>query len=65
MPSNWYKVLTRSGVDIGRSNPDTDPSGYQTVQMLSLAEKYYNDPGLEEGVLRTLRSPTCATPRPR
>ncbi len=49
---NWYKVLARSGVEIGRSNPDTDPSGYQTVQMLSLAEKYYNDPGLEEGVLK-------------
>jgi molybdate/tungstate transport system substrate-binding protein len=48
---NWYKVLARKGVEIGRSNPDTDPSGYQTVQMLSLAEKYYNAPGLEENVL--------------
>jgi molybdate/tungstate transport system substrate-binding protein len=48
---NWYKVLARTGVEIGRSNPDTDPSGYQTVQMLSLAEKFYNDPGLEQRVL--------------
>jgi molybdate/tungstate transport system substrate-binding protein len=48
---NWYKVLARPGVEIGRSNPDTDPSGYQTVQMLSLAEKYYKAPGLEESVL--------------
>jgi molybdate/tungstate transport system substrate-binding protein len=48
---NWYKVLARKGVEIGRSNPDTDPSGYQTVQMLSLAEKFYNDPGLEQRVL--------------
>jgi len=48
---NWYKVLARKGVEIGRSNPDTDPSGYQTVQMLSLAEKFYNDPGLEQSVL--------------
>ena len=48
---NWYKVLARPGVEIGRSNPDTDPSGYQTVQMLNLAEKYYKDPGLEQGVL--------------
>ena len=23
---NWYKVLARPGVEIGRSNPDTDPS---------------------------------------
>jgi molybdate/tungstate transport system substrate-binding protein len=44
-------VLARKAVEIGRSNPDTDPSGYQTVQMLSLAEKYYNEPGLEQAVL--------------
>jgi molybdate/tungstate transport system substrate-binding protein len=50
-PQNWYKVLARKGVEIGRSNPDTDPSGYQTVQMLSLAEKYYNEPGLEQNIL--------------
>jgi len=48
---NWYKVLGRKGVEIGRSNPDTDPSGYQTVQMLSLAEKFYGDGGLEQRVL--------------
>jgi molybdate/tungstate transport system substrate-binding protein len=49
--TNWYKVLARPGVEIGRSNPDTDPSGYQTVQMLNLAEKYYKVPGLEQSVL--------------
>jgi molybdate/tungstate transport system substrate-binding protein len=48
---DWYKVLARPGVEIGRSNPDTDPSGYQTVQMLSLAEKVYNAPGLAQSVL--------------
>ena len=48
---NWYKVLSGKGVEIGRSSPDTDPSGYQTVQMLNLAEKYYKDPGLEQKVL--------------
>jgi len=48
---NWYKVLSRPGVEIGRSNPDTDPSGYQTVQMLELAEKRYNQPGLTAAIL--------------
>lgn len=48
---NWYKILARPGVEIGRSSPDTDPSGYQTVQMLNLAEKFYNAPGLEQSVL--------------
>jgi molybdate/tungstate transport system substrate-binding protein len=50
-PANWYDVLARSGVEIGRSNPDTDPSGYQTLQMLSLAETYYKKPGLAQHVL--------------
>jgi molybdate/tungstate transport system substrate-binding protein len=50
-PQNWYQVLARPGVQIGRSNPDTDPSGYQTVQMLNLAEKFYNQPGLAAGIL--------------
>ena len=50
-PANWYRVLARNGVEIGRSNPDTDPSGYQTVQMLSLAERYYKAPGLAARIL--------------
>ncbi|HZD89367.1 MAG TPA: extracellular solute-binding protein [Pseudolabrys sp.] len=48
---NWYKVLAEKGVEIGRSNPDTDPSGYQTVQMLNLANQYYKDPKIEKSVL--------------
>jgi len=48
---NWYEYLTKPGVEIGRSNPDTDPSGYQTLQMLALAERHYNRPGLAAKVL--------------
>ena len=48
---NWYQILARPGVQIGRSNPDTDPSGYQTVQMLDLAGKYYKQPGLSDAIL--------------
>jgi molybdate/tungstate transport system substrate-binding protein len=50
-PSNWYRVVARPGVEIGRSDPDTDPSGYQTVQMLNLAEKFYKSPGLAAKIL--------------
>jgi molybdate/tungstate transport system substrate-binding protein len=48
---NWYRYLTKSGIEIGRSNPDTDPSGYQTLQMLALAEAYYHQPDLAAKVL--------------
>lgn len=50
-PDNWYQVLAENGVQIGRSNPDTDPSGYQTLQMLNLAEKYYKTPDLAKKIL--------------
>lgn len=49
--SNWWQVLCQPGVQIGRSNPDTDPSGYQTLQMLQLAARYYRQPGLPACVL--------------
>ena len=50
--SNWYQVLAEPGVEIGRSNPDTDPSGYQTLQLLELAEGYYHQPGLAQAILK-------------
>jgi molybdate/tungstate transport system substrate-binding protein len=50
-PQNWYDVLARPGVQIGRSNPDTDPSGYQTLQMLDLASTYYHAPALAKSIL--------------
>ncbi len=49
---NWYDVLARPGVAIGRSNPDTDPSGYQTLQMLNLAATHYHQPGLADAILK-------------
>ena len=51
-PANWYKVLARPGVHIGRSNPAADPSGYQILQMLQLAQGYYHDPALAASVLK-------------
>ncbi len=50
--SNWFQILAEPGVQIGRSNPDTDPSGYQTLQMLQLAERYYHKAGLAQAILK-------------
>lgn len=49
--ANWYQVLAQRGVHIGRSNPAADPSGYQVLQMLQLANRYYQDPKLSASVL--------------
>jgi molybdate/tungstate transport system substrate-binding protein len=51
-PQNWYTVLSQPGVRIGRSNPDTDPSGYAILQLLKLAETYYGQPGMSDAILR-------------
>lgn len=51
-PQNWYSVLSRPGVRIGRSNPDTDPSGYATLLMLKLAASFYGQPGLYDAILK-------------
>lgn len=50
-PENWYDLLTQPGVAIGRSNPDTDPSGYQFLLMLQLASLHYGRPGLSDRIL--------------
>ncbi len=56
--ANWYRVLAHPGVHIGRSNPAADPSGYQILQMLKLAEGYYRDPSISVSVLKN--SPVSA-----
>jgi molybdate/tungstate transport system substrate-binding protein len=43
---NWRKVITRPGVEVGRSDPNVDPSGYRTLLTMQLAERYYHEPGL-------------------
>jgi molybdate/tungstate transport system substrate-binding protein len=49
---NWFKVLARPGVEVGRADPHTDPSGYRTLLVWQLAERYYREPGLFTRMLR-------------
>ncbi len=46
--TNWWQVLQRPGLEIGRSNPDLDPAGYRTLMVFQLAERMYATPGLAE-----------------
>jgi molybdate/tungstate transport system substrate-binding protein len=43
---NWRTVITRPGVQVGRADPNTDPSGYRTLLTMQLAEQHYHEPGL-------------------
>jgi molybdate/tungstate transport system substrate-binding protein len=49
--ANWLDVVTRPTVRIGRSNPALDPSGYRSLMVFQLAERYYHRPGLADRLL--------------
>lgn len=59
---NWRQVITRPGVEVGRSDPDADPSGYRTLLTMQLAERYYREPGL---AARLLAAAPTRNVRPR
>ncbi len=48
---NWRSVITRPGIQVGRADPNTDPSGYRTLLVMQLAARYYHDPGLYQRLL--------------
>jgi molybdate/tungstate transport system substrate-binding protein len=58
----WWEVLERPGVQVGRSDPDTDPSGYRTLLVWQLAARHYGIPDLEA---RLLRAAPARNVRPR
>lgn len=43
---NWWEVITRPGVEVGRSDPNLDPAGYRTLLVWQLAERHYRQAGL-------------------
>ncbi len=42
-PQDWYKILMRSDVKYGFSNPNMDPCGYRAVGVIALASLYYHN----------------------
>jgi molybdate/tungstate transport system substrate-binding protein len=48
---NWYEILLRPDVRIGRSDPDHDPCGVRTVFTAKLAGLYYGDDRLAPSLL--------------
>jgi molybdate/tungstate transport system substrate-binding protein len=47
----WYEVLMKPGIKIGRTDPNLDPKGALTVELLKKAEVSYKKPGLSQHVL--------------
>jgi len=45
-PANWWQVLQRADVEVGRSDPELDPNGYRTLMVWQLAAQEVGDPSL-------------------
>ena len=45
-PDDWYRVLLRPDVVVGRADPAIAPVGYRTLLLYRLAERHYGQPGL-------------------
>ena len=48
---NWYQILLRPGVRVGRSDFHVDPSGYRALMAMQLAERFYKQPGLTDQLI--------------
>ena len=44
--ANWYQVLTRKDVEVGRADPMLAPVGYRTLTLFALASLKYGDASL-------------------
>jgi len=51
---NWLQVLLSPGVEIGRADPDLDPTGYRTLMAFELAERHEGRPGLADKLRRAV-----------
>lgn len=51
---NWWRVLQRPGVQVGRSDMRVDPSGYRADMAMQLAELFYREPGLTTRLRATI-----------
>jgi molybdate/tungstate transport system substrate-binding protein len=52
--ANWWRVLLRPGVQVGRSDLRIDPSGYRAEMVMQLAEAFYGEPGLTARLRATI-----------
>jgi len=49
---NWWQIVQRPGVEVGRADPDVDPAGYRTLLVFQLTEKALGQPGLAAALER-------------
>lgn len=58
----WWEIVTRPGVEVGRSDPELDPNGYRTLLVWQLSERHHGVAGLAER-LRAASPPRNVRPK--
>ena len=53
----WYKVISENGFKFGRTDPESDPKGYNMIIASNLANIYYNDSTIKQRILGEDRNP--------
>jgi molybdate/tungstate transport system substrate-binding protein len=48
---NWWRVLTRPDVRLGRADPSIAPAGKRALELLGRVESYYRSPGLGDTLM--------------
>jgi molybdate/tungstate transport system substrate-binding protein len=54
---NWYEILSRPDVNLGISDPRFDACGYRSLMVCQLAESFYADDNILEGVIGNFSYP--------
>ena len=49
--TNWFRILTRKGVEVGRADPTLAPVGYRTLTLLALTALKYREPSLAQRLI--------------
>jgi molybdate/tungstate transport system substrate-binding protein len=50
--ANWSQIMVRPGVEVGRADPNLDPTGYRTLIAFDLAERHEGRAGLADELRR-------------
>jgi molybdate/tungstate transport system substrate-binding protein len=58
----WYEVMAEAGFRLGRTDPQLDPKGALTIQLVQAAARYYHVPDLEARVLGGAENPRQVFP---
>src|SRR5437764_2427905 len=58
----WHEVLSEPSLKIGRTDPQLDPKGAFTLELMQRAEEFYHKPGLAQRILGAPDNPAQVLP---